>query len=208
MDEEERYLFEVQGYLHIPAALDASELQRLNASVDGSPQPPTPPAPGLLPQLTDLLAWPRPLSEPFRELLDHPSIAPLLDEILGEGHRLDMDPVAIVTEQGEAGGPLHGGGADRASMVQSAFWHAGRFYTGMVVVEFFLAPEGPGDGGLGIIGGSHKAELQLPASMAITGAPGSAEYAEAAAAGARHRAVTEIHAAAGDAVIFAEACSQ
>ena len=44
--------------------------------------------------------------------------------------------------------------------------------------------------------------------MAITGAPGSAEYAEAAAAGARHRAVTEIHAAAGDAVIFAEACSQ
>ena len=45
MDEEERYLFEVQGYLHIPAALDASELQRLNASVDGSPQPPTPPAP-------------------------------------------------------------------------------------------------------------------------------------------------------------------
>ena len=60
----------------------------------------------------------------------------------------------------------------------------------------------------GIIGGSHKAELPLPASMAIAGAPGSAEYAEAAAAGARHRAVTEIHAAAGDAVIFAEACSQ
>ena len=143
MDEEERYLFEVQGYLHIPAALDASELQRLNASVDGSPQPPTPPAPGLLPQLTDLLAWPRPLSEPFRELLDHPSIAPLLDEILGEGHRLDMDPVAIVTEQGEAGGPLHGGGADRASMVQSAFWHAGRFYTGMKKPPAKSLPKSP-----------------------------------------------------------------
>jgi hypothetical protein len=181
---------------------------RLNASVDASPKPAA--SAGLLPQLTDLLATPG----PFRELLDHQAIAPRLDEILGAGHRLDMEPVGIVMETGDAGGPLHGGGSDRASFAQSAFWHAGRFYTGMVVVEFFLTPQGPGDGGLGIISGSHKAELPLPASMnggvfpgvsAI--APGSPEWRAAAAAGAAHKAVTEIHAAAGDAVIFAEACA-
>ena len=154
MDEEERYLFETQGYLHVSNALSSAEVARLNSCVDGSPHPPTA-APGLLPQLTDLLAWEAPLSGPFRELLDHRAIAPRLDEILGEGHRLDMDPVGIVMDEGDPGGPLHGGGADRASFAQSAFWHAGRFYTGMVVVEFFLAPQGPGDGGLGIISGSH-----------------------------------------------------
>ena len=209
MDDEERYLFETQGFLHIPQALSPDELRRLNASVDSSPHPPKPPAPGLLPQLTDLLAaWPRPASEPFRELLDHAAIAPRLDEMLGEGHRLDMDPVAIVMSAGDGGGPLHGGGSDRASLVQSAFWHAGRFYTGMLVVEFFLAAEGPGDGGLGTIAGSHKAELPLPASIKSSDMiPGTHEWAAAAEAGARHRAVTEINAAAGDAVIFAEACS-
>ena len=166
MNEEERYLFEVQGYLHVPQVLTADELRRLNSSVDqcGPPKPPAP-GTGILRGLSDLLSRPVPLSEPFRELLDHPVIAPRLDEMIGEGHRLDMNPVGILMDAGDDGGPLHGGGADRASLVQSAFFHANRFYTGMVVVEFFLAAEGPGDGGLGIIGGSHKAELPLPDSM-------------------------------------------
>lgn len=51
--------------------------------------------------------------------------------------------------KGMGGGGLHGGGADRASLINSSFFNAGQFYTGMVVVVFFLAPEGPGDGGLG-----------------------------------------------------------
>ena len=191
MDDEERYLFETQGYLIVPNALSRAEVARLNDSVDASPKPRA--AAGFLPQLTALLAQESRVSRPFRELLDHRSIAPRLDEILGEGHRLDMEPVGIVMEAGDEGGPLHGGGSDRASFAQSAFWHAGRFYTGMVTVEFFLTPQGPGDGGLGIISGSHKAELPLPASMN--------------GGGAAHKAVTQILAAAGDAVIFAEACA-
>ena len=99
-----------------------------------------------------------------------------------------------------AGASLHGGGADRGSLINSSFFHAGQFYTGMVVVVFFLAPEGPGDGGLGIVRGSHKAELPMPPSVrgSVSDLVDSTTF---------NAAVTEVHADAGDCVIFAEAVS-
>ena len=106
--------------------------------------------------ITGMLGWEQPWGDPFRELMDYEPVASRLDDILGKGHRMDHSPVCITMEKGMAGAALHGGGADRASLINSSFIHAGEFYTGMVVVVFFLAQEGPGDGGLGIIRGSHK----------------------------------------------------
>ena len=106
--------------------------------------------------ITGMLGWEQPWGDPFRELMDYEPVASRLDDILGKGHRMDHSPVCITMEKGMAGAALHGGGADRASLINSSFFHAGEFYTGMVVVVFFLAQEGPGDGGLGIIRGSHK----------------------------------------------------
>lgn len=178
MNEDERWLFDVQGYLRIRRCLDPALLESLNDSLahsphvreaaalgsDGAPiQQPRLNKEGVARRVDigGMLGWERPWSDPFRELMDYEPVAARLDEILGRGHRLDHSPVCITMEKGMAGAALHGGGADRASLINSSFFHAGEFYTGMVVVVFFLAPEGPGDGGLGIVRGSHKANLPM-----------------------------------------------
>ena len=64
-------------------------------------------------------------------------------------------------EKGTEGGTLHGGGIERPNFSEAYFFKYGRIYTGLTVVEYMLADEGPGDGGLAIIPGSHKANLPL-----------------------------------------------
>ena len=212
MDGDERWLWDVQGYVRIRGCIDPVLLERLGSSLERSPeaQPreftdgpePTSRFPDVERRvdITGMLGWQRPWSDPFRELIDHPPVSSRLDEILGPGHRLDHSPVCITMEKGMAGAHLHGGGADRGSLINSSFFHAGHFYTGMVVVVFFLAPEGPGDGGLGIVRGSHKAELPMPPS--VRGSVGDLTDSTTFNA-----AVTEVHADAGDCVIFTEAVS-
>ena len=64
-------------------------------------------------------------------------------------------------------------------------------FCGLTAVEFQLADEGPGDGGLAVIPGSHKANFPLPEKLSL--------YEE-------HREyVKEVHSQAGDAIIFTEA---
>ena len=214
MDEDERWLWDVQGFLRIPQALSPELLGRLIHSLDTAPESARSAkefeadarkanAEGV-PRRVDIggvLEWERPYSDPFRELIDHHPVSSRLDDILGEGHRLDHSPICITMEKGMGGAALHGGGADRGSFINSSFFKAGKFYTGMVVVVFFLAPEGPGDGGLGIVSGSHKAELPMPDSVRgpVHPVEGHSPTFEAA--------VDEVHADAGDCVIFAEAVS-
>ena len=67
-----------------------------------------------------------------------------------------------------------------------------KMFAGMVVVEFMLADEGPGDGGVAVVQGSHKSNYPAPTSLKV---------------GERwQQHVTEVHAKKGDVVIFCEAC--
>jgi ectoine hydroxylase-related dioxygenase (phytanoyl-CoA dioxygenase family) len=88
------------------------------------------------------------------------------------------------------GQTLHGGGDSRPDVVEQYFFKGGRFYSGMVVVEYVLADEGPGDGGLAIVPGSHKSNLRRPTSLTRF-----QDY---------HDAVTEVHAKKGDVIVFTE----
>ena len=91
-------------------------------------------------------------------------------------------------DKGCSGGMLHGN-FDNAPY----FYREGKIFTGLCVIEYLLADEGPGDGGISVVAGSHKANLKCPQKMLRW-----EQYQEF---------VTEVHAEAGDAVIFAEACT-
>ena len=52
-------------------------------------------------------------SEPFRELLVHKRIKPILEEILGVGYRMDHSPDLMRMEKGGDGQTLHGGAFQR-----------------------------------------------------------------------------------------------
>ena len=93
-------------------------------------------------------------------------------------------------DAGGEGCTLHGGGADRMDLSEVYFYKNDRIYTGLTVIEYLLADEGPGDGGVCVVPGSHKANLPLPKSMHLW---------------EDHREqVIELNGKAGDAVIFTE----
>jgi hypothetical protein len=202
MNEDEKYLFDLTGYLVLKDVLTPAEVARLNEGIDhhidqlneregtlaGDSQALAGTSHRL--DLGGMLAWEQPWCEPFRELLLHPGAKSYLDGILGEGYRLDHGPGLIAMEEGCEGGTLHGGGVERSDFSEAYFFKNGRIYTGLTVIEYLLADEGPGDGGVAVLPGSHKANMPCPKNMRNW-----EQYQE-------H--VVEVHGKAGDAVIFTE----
>jgi hypothetical protein len=103
------------------------------------------------------LRWSQPHCQPFRELIVNPVVKPCLEAVLGPKFRLENGPHLLTMHQGSDGHTLHGGGFDRFSadgMAEAYTFQADTMRAGMVVAEFMLADEGPGDGGLAVVCGS------------------------------------------------------
>jgi len=94
-----------------------------------------------------LLPW----GEPFRALVNNPSITPYLEELLGERFRLDHDYADIIrpgtAQRGPIGTTLHGGGTpfDPSQYYQ---FREGRMYNGLTVVAYNLRDVHPAMGAL------------------------------------------------------------
>ena len=160
---------QTMGYLVIEDVLSQDQVREINALIDGRP---TFKSNGHLgsdregsglagadPEATrhtmsGMLAWDKPLAEPFRELLWHPKLVPVLQTILGDGFRLDNGPLVMSMAPGGGGQNLHGGGFER-DLAESYDYRNGRFYTGMCVLEVLLADQPAGAGGLCIVPGSR-----------------------------------------------------
>ncbi|HIC18081.1 TPA: hypothetical protein EYO77_08210, partial [Candidatus Poribacteria bacterium] len=110
MNEDEKYLFDLMGYVIIPDALTDTEVKTCNQAIDHHTE--------LLRERQDslaggsealagtshckdmggMLSWDRPWCELFRQLLVHPKVSPYLDAILGECYRLDHGPGLIAMD--------------------------------------------------------------------------------------------------------------
>jgi len=203
MNDDEKYLFDLSGYLVLRNVLNPDEVTQMNAAIDhhqNQLKPHERHFEGDSKTLTSeirqhwlegMLAWERPWCEPFRKALVHQRIRPYLLEILGGGYRLDHGPSLITMEKGCAGHYMHGGGVERQDFSQTYMCKFGKIYCGLTVVEFMLADEGPGNGGLALIPGSHKTNFAMPQGLHLY-----EKYQEY---------VKEIDCRAGDAVIFSEA---
>jgi ectoine hydroxylase-related dioxygenase (phytanoyl-CoA dioxygenase family) len=203
MDDVQKYLFDVNGYLVIENALTPAEVAALNEAIDncqdrivwkanehslahGAKSLEGAKARG---DLREMLTWPKPWCQPFRDLLVHPSVTPVLLELLRDGFRLDH-LYGIVMSGDTEGFVMHSGGTtdDLTFFYQ---FHNGRMRCGVVVVSFQLTDVNEGDGGLACIPGSHKANYPVPREIARL---------ETDIGGVR-----QITAKAGSAIIFTEA---
>jgi ectoine hydroxylase-related dioxygenase (phytanoyl-CoA dioxygenase family) len=163
MTDEERYLFDLTGYLVIEGVLSRAELTELNDALDRlnlweerKNRPEGPHMNDLKMHIGPMLPW----GEPFRRLMKHPGILPCLREMIGEKMRLDHE-YAILMRKGASENRLHGGGTPYDP---SQYYHFRneRFYNGLTVVTFALTDAGPGDGGFCCIPGSHKSNVPCP----------------------------------------------
>jgi len=205
IDQYEKYLFDLNGYLIVENVLTADQIAACNEAVDQNSHRSTEEhgahgaealaGTGNKRQLNGMLTWPAPWSAPFRQMMDQPKIVPYLTELLGPKFLLDH-LYGIVMEQDAEGLVLHGGTGlnddDDFGMTQFFYrFQAGKMRTGLTVVTYLLTDQGPDDGGFMCVPGSHKANFPTPKDV---------ETLEKDIGIVRH-----LEAKAGSAIIFTEA---
>jgi hypothetical protein len=155
MNDTEKYLFDLQGYLIVEDALTPAEVAELNHLIDAQNLS----DPGLetnQSRFGDFLSWGR----PFCDLLDHPRLMPYLRFILGDGFRLDHY-YGIYMKRGTEALRLHGGSTPY-DPPEYYHYRNGLMYNGLTVVGWNLSDTGPDSGGFCAIPGSHKANYACP----------------------------------------------
>lgn len=183
MTPEEKFLFDLHGYLVVKNALTTEEVAELNAIADEKIPPAT--APGQS-RRSRISVW----GKPYQALIDHPKILPYLIEIIDSKFRLDHD-YCIFMREGDEGGHLHGGEGHEGD-----HWYKyrdGQMRNGLTVVTYFLAPAAKGDGGFVCIPGTHKTNFLSSIPRDVLRFERPAPY------------VVQPEVEAGDALIFTEA---
>ncbi len=215
MNDHEKYLFDLRGYLHIKNALTPAQVADLSDRLEerrsrggrlyGSDRTRLPEGDTAAWSAASLLEW----GGTYIDLIDLPSIAPYLEVLLGPKYRLDHDYIKIDRATNERkqlylhGGGQGAGGAGEMDRVgpsdggQCYYRYSnGRIYNGLVAVAFELNTVQPGDGGFACVPGSHKVNFPLPAQWRVSKT--QEEVPEC---------VDRVAAEAGDAIIFTEACA-
>lgn len=158
---DERFAFDVLGYLHLRGALSADEVAEYNRWVDETigtdvaalntdfPD-------GMKQQLNRPLSRIFDADPRFAKLLDHPVVAPYLTEFLGADYR-HIDNDLYFTYPGYAGGHWHRG----VSAHPTGHVVDGNFICPMVKVFYCLNDVSPGEGEFVVIPGSHKASFKV-----------------------------------------------
>jgi len=153
MTNEEKFMFDLEGYLVIKNVLTPDEVAEMNEIADGVF--PRKEGDAANHRTSRVSLW----GEPFKRLIDHPTIVPYLIELIGPKFRLDHDYCIFMVE-GATGGGLHGGeDGGRPGGNEGDHWYKyrdGVMRNGLSVVTFFLTDAAEGDGGFACIPGSHK----------------------------------------------------
>jgi hypothetical protein len=181
LSPDERYRFDLQGFLVRRGVLAPHEVARLHDEIDALGLPPA--AESIQSQrFTGLLE----AGGLLRDLMDHPAVLDIVRELCGPQVRLDH-AYGITMAPGTAGLGLHGGGVPFDPAQYYLTDHDG-IHTGLVAVQWAVSHHGPGEGGFCCVPGSHKARFARPAGMGLD-----------------HPLVREVPMMAGDVVVFTEA---
>ena len=213
MNDQEKYLFDLRGYLVVKNALTdrqvaelseifAQDSEALESGYKGSDRTRIHGEDGLAWSSASLLDY----GGPYIDLIDLPTIAPYLECLLGPHYRLDHDYIKVDRADRDKGLFLHGGGQGAGRGRDHVGPHDGgqcyyrynndRMYSGLVAVAYELKTVQPGDGGFACVAGSHKANFGLPEEWRIRKTQDDI-----------HECVDRVAAEAGDAIIFTEACA-
>ena len=157
MTDNEKYLFDLQGYLTVPDALTPAQLTELNSILDEHIASDCA-ADMLTHRFGGLLDW----GQPFLDLIDNDPITPYLELIVCPKFRLDHVYLDVIRSgTSPIGATLHGGGHP-FNPSQYYRHENGRMHNGLTVVGYSLTDVGPQDGGTGCVPGSHKSNFGFP----------------------------------------------
>ena len=214
MNDEEKYLFDLRGYIVVKNALTPEQVEDLSSRLEmrrkakdphrfgsdrtrlGGDEGPAWSAPSLL-------EW----GGTYIDLIDLPTIAPYLEALLGPGYRLDHDYINVVNAEHPSRFYLHGGGDQGTGGPRDIVgpsdggqcyyrYNNGKFFNGLLTAAYELSDVTPASGGFACVAGSHKVNFPLPPEWRT-----SESQADVPSF------VDRVNAEAGDAIIFTEACA-
>jgi ectoine hydroxylase-related dioxygenase (phytanoyl-CoA dioxygenase family) len=165
------YLFDLNGYLMLENAIDATLLADLNAAFDAFPDLEFMDWWGEVQRLDNNKRAGMELQnivaggKPFETLIDHPSWINRIRRYCGEYQTwipgLFIDECFATIRRTGGFFAMHSGGHERA--IRNQYGYAdGRWQCGQVNILLALTDIGPGDGGTRIIPGSHKSSFAHP----------------------------------------------
>lgn len=161
MTEEQRFIFDLKGWLLIPAVLEGAQIEAIRGHMEALANDPQ--------SLNPVDRYS--LSGPAQILLDHPAIVNILEEILGHnrsedsyGFRCEGSFATIRPAGWDRSQAAHGGG-NNVSPLFSYQCKNGAIYSGLTRVVWELNEVEHGTGGTVLLSGSHKMNFPLPASI-------------------------------------------
>ena len=187
LSDDERILFDTQGYLHLRSALTPAEvaayLRLVEENRDRDVKELNENPADLAHQLNRPLSRMLDADVRFAPLLDHPAVQPYLAAFLGEEYR-HIDNDLYFTYPGYTGGQWHRG----VQAHPTGHVVNGAFICPMVKVFFCLSDVGPDQGEFVVVPGSHTSHFAI--STARLDLPGQHVF-------------DNVH--AGDVIVFNEA---
>lgn len=150
MTDEEKFAFDLEGYLILRQLMSPDEVAALGALAREKFLPAEP-------ATYRREFWASRWAPSFQALIDHSRVLPYLDELVGPKFRLDHD-YCIFMSKGGRDQDLHGG----ATTGNPDHWYSyrdGVIRCGLTVVTFCLTPARAGDGGFCCVPGSHKSNF-------------------------------------------------
>jgi ectoine hydroxylase-related dioxygenase (phytanoyl-CoA dioxygenase family) len=205
MNEDEKYLFDINGYIIVRNVLSDAEVALCNEAIDHHADSITERTGDLSlsgesktlkgvtgrGDLGGLLSWEKPWRDPFRKMIAHPKIVPYLNVIVGQGYRMDHNAGLITMREGAEGHTFHGSSGPGFDPHQYYIFKNGQMHNGLTVASWQFADVNEGDGGFCVIPGSHKGNYPCPPEMKCFEA--------------HHEFIKPLTCKAGDVVIFTEA---
>ena len=185
LTDEDKFLFDLRGYLVVRNVLAADECEALIALADEAW--PRQPDDGPFRRYDDISRW----GQAFVDLMDDERLLPYLMELVGSRLRIDHD-YCIFMRKDAKHNPLHGG----PWRYETDHWyryHDGVMRNGLTVATWNLTDAGPGDGGFVCVPGSHKTNFLQHMPRDVARFERQADW------------VVQPSLAAGDVLIFTEA---
>ena len=153
MTDEERFRFDLSGFLIRPAILQPDEVAEIVDQIDRIHHAPE----SLPPEHRAMPGGPASL------LIDHPKVIDALHEIISPDIRME-GTFCVWRTKGQSAGGLHGGGPQQVDPIFGYRFQNGRIHAGMVRVVFELTDVRKDDGATCFVVGSHKANFPMDAA--------------------------------------------
>lgn len=195
MTPNQRYLFDLRGYLHLENVLTAQELSSAQEAIEKLVQS----APNKLPpgiqRSGEGFSNGFSADKSLEVLTLHPSTWPIIKEFTANKPRFNRGSLVVNTHHRQEITPLHCA-REHFHWTRRYVVKNGQIFNNDIVVFFYFTDVHPGDGGLVVVPGSHKSQFERPEALFFP-EPDDVE-AEL------HPALVNVTPKAGDVVIITE----